>query len=66
MIRDMRRKNQALSQEECVRLLEENTSGVLAVLGDDDYPYTVPLSYVYHSGRIYFPLRYYVFREHGV
>ena len=53
-MREMRRKNQALPAAECVRLLEEGTSGVLAVLGDDMYPYAVPLSYVYREGKIYF------------
>lgn len=27
---------------------------VLACLGDDDYPYAVPLSYVYYNDKIYF------------
>ena len=54
MFREMRRKKQALSMEECVRILQNNTSGVLAVRGDDDYPYAVPLSYVYRDGALYF------------
>lgn len=54
MFREMRRKKQALSMEECVSILEKSTSGVLAVSGDDGYPYAVPLSYVYHDGHLYF------------
>lgn len=54
MFREMRRKRQALSTEECVRVLEKCTSGVLAVHGDDGYPYAVPLSYVYCRGKLYF------------
>lgn len=54
MFRDMRRFKQALTFEECQEVLKKNTSGVLAVLGDDDYPYAVPLSYVYLNGNIYF------------
>ena len=46
MFRDMRRKKQLLSPEESLQILENGTSGVLAVAGDDGYPYTVPLSYV--------------------
>ena len=42
----MRRKNQALSEEECIAVLRRGTSGVLAAAGEDDYPYAVPLSYV--------------------
>lgn len=54
MFREMRRKKQALSREECELVLERGTSGVLAVLGEGGYPYAVPLSYVYADGRIIF------------
>ncbi len=54
MFREMRRKNQQLSRELCIEILEKATSGVLAVLGDEGYPYTVPLSYVYRDGALYF------------
>ena len=54
MFRDMRRKQQALSMEVCEAILRNSTSGVLALLGDEGYPYTVPLSYVYANGRLYF------------
>ena len=54
MFRPMRKKNQALSHEECELILNKATSGVLALSGDDNYPYAVPLSYVYDNGRIYF------------
>ena len=52
--RAMRRKRQQLSEEEIVAILKKATAGTLALLGDNDYPYAVPLSYVYHEGRIYF------------
>lgn len=54
MFREMRRKRQALSLEENIQILNHGTSGVLAVSGDDDYPYAVPLSYVYHDNKIFF------------
>lgn len=54
MFREMRRKKQALTLEENIQILNRGTSGVLAVSGDDDYPYAVPLSYVYHDNKIYF------------
>lgn len=54
MFREMRRFKQKLSKEECIDVLKRNTSGVLAVLGDEDYPYSVPLSYVYVGDKIYF------------
>lgn len=54
MFREMRRFNQQLTTEECIRILENGTSGVLAVAGDDDYPYAVPLSYAYKDGTLWF------------
>lgn len=54
MFREMRRKKQMLPEEMCREILKQGTSGVLAVLGDDAYPYAVPLSYVYADGKLYF------------
>ena len=50
----MRRNRQQLSREECERILDRRTSGVLALTGDGGYPYAVPLSYVYAAGTIIF------------
>lgn len=54
MFREMRRKKQKLSKEECERILYDGTSGVLALHGDDGYPYTVPISYVYDGEKLWF------------
>ena len=54
MFREMRRSKQLLSEEITVQVMKRCTNGVLACLGDDDYPYAVPLSYVYLNDRIYF------------
>lgn len=54
MFRGMRRAGQQMSAAESEKVLLQGTSGVLALLGDDDYPYAVPLSYVYHDGKLYF------------
>ena len=53
MFREMRRKRQQLTESECVEILNRNTAGVLAVVGDEGYPYAVPLSYVYDGGVVY-------------
>ena len=54
MFRKMRRFNQQLSLSESIEILEKGKTGVLAVLGDNGYPYAVPLNYVYENGKIYF------------
>lgn len=54
MFREMRRKKQLLSEAETIEILQSCTSGVLAVIGDNDYPYTVPLSYAYKDGKLFF------------
>ena len=43
-----------MSAEETVAVMERGSNGVLACMGDGDYPYAVPLNYVYYNDRIYF------------
>ena len=52
--RPMRRIKQLLADEEAKKILTDGTHGVLAVSGDDGYPYAVPMSYVYADGSLYF------------
>lgn len=54
MIRSMRRYKQEISNDECRSILDSQLRGVLAVLGDDDYPYTITLNHVYLDGKLYF------------
>lgn len=54
MFREMRRKRQLLSKQVSIDVLARGTVGILALLGDNDYPYTVPISYVYDDFKIYF------------
>lgn len=54
MFRDMRRKRQVLVKEECDKILKRGTSGVLALQGDDGFPYAVPISYLYDGSKLYF------------
>ena len=56
MFRKMRRARQALSPEECHTLLEQERRGVLSVIGDDGYPYGMPLNHSFDSkeGKLYF------------
>lgn len=56
MFREMMRKNQQLSQEECIAVLKNEPRGVLSVLGDDGYPYGMPMNHWYceADGKLYF------------
>lgn len=54
MFREMRRFKQLLPQEECEEILRTMPRGILAVLGDDGYPYTVPLDFLLYQGKLYF------------
>ena len=56
MFREMLRKKQQLTQEECIAILKNEPRGVLSVLGDDDYPYGMPMNHFYceTDGKIYF------------
>ena len=47
MFREMRRKNQQMSDEEARDILAAATSGVLALAGENGYPYAVPMSFAY-------------------
>ena len=54
MLPDMRRKAQQLPPAEAEAILCAGSSGVLALAGEEGYPYALPISYVYHGGRLYF------------
>ena len=56
MFRKMRRWKQQLTQDECKQILREEPRGVLAVLGDDAYPYALPMNFVYddETGHLFF------------
>lgn len=52
--REMRRKERLGNKDDILRIFNEGKYGVLAVSGDNEYPYAVPLSYVYLNDAIYF------------
>ena len=54
MFRPLRRPRQALPFQECEEILSKAHSGVLSVMGDDGYPYGVPVNHVYMDGKIAF------------
>lgn len=54
MFREISNKKKVLPAEEAEEILVSGEEGVLATVGEDGYPYAVPLNYVYHNGSIYF------------
>lgn len=47
MFRVVRKKKNEISQDEAKNLLCSSRRGVLAVNGDDGYPYAIPINYLY-------------------
>ena len=47
MFREIRRKNREISIDSAKQLLQSSRRGVLAVNGDDGYPYAIPINYLY-------------------
>lgn len=54
MFRQMRRSRQLLTGQDLEDIIKRSTSGVLSLLGDDGYPYGVPMSFVYKDNKFYF------------
>lgn len=56
MFREMLRIKQALSLEECKEILNTENRGVLSVMGENGYPYGMPMNHIYceADGCIYF------------
>ena len=56
MFREVVRKKRAIPKEDCIEILKQEPRGVLSVLGDDDYPYGMPMNHWYceEDGKLYF------------
>ena len=56
MFRKMARIREQIPNEECIEILKTQLRGVLSVLGDDDYPYGIPINHYYceEDGKLYF------------
>jgi nitroimidazol reductase NimA-like FMN-containing flavoprotein (pyridoxamine 5'-phosphate oxidase superfamily) len=56
MFRKMRRFKQQISDAECIEILKNTKRGVLSLIGDDGYPYGIPIDHWYceNDGKIYF------------
>lgn len=56
MFREMARSRQQLTRAECIEILKQEPRGVLSVLGDNGYPYGLPINHWYceEDGSLYF------------
>lgn len=54
MFHEMRRKERILTNEEAETILNKAEYGVFSTIGEDGYPYGVPVNYVFYNGNIYF------------
>ena len=54
MFREMRRINQLMSDETTRKILNEATNVIIGVIGDEGYPYTVPVSHAVDGDVLYF------------
>ncbi len=54
MFREIRKIKKKLPGSEAVRMLEQLSYCTLALSGDDGYTYSVPVSFVYADGKIFF------------
>ena len=56
MFRPIRRKKKEIDTDAAKELLQSSRRGVLAVNGDEGYPYAIPVNYFYdrNAGKIYF------------
>ncbi len=50
----MRRFKQTLSTLEIEDILKRGKTGVLALIDEANWPYAIPLNYVFHDGHLYF------------
>jgi uncharacterized protein len=53
-MREMRRKDRLITQEEALEVLKKGEYGILATVDEFGQPYGVPVSYVVLDGSIYF------------
>lgn len=54
--RPMRRFKQLLNSDECIRILQQEKRGVLSLMGENGYPYGLPMNHWYNpeDGKLYF------------
>ena len=56
MFRELIRKKKQIPTQDCIQILKDEKRGVLSVIGEDGYPYGMPMNHFYNEsdGCIYF------------
>ncbi len=54
MFKEMRRKDRALETDDALEILTKGEYGILSTIGENGYPYGVPINYVYYNNIIGF------------
>jgi len=54
MFREIRLKDRIVSDEKTIEIIKKGSYGVLSTIGEDGYPYGVPLNYTYFDNCICF------------
>lgn len=54
MFCEMRRKDRELSRDKAKEILGGGEYGVFSSIGENGYPYGVPVNYIYYDDKIYF------------
>lgn len=54
MFREIRLKDRAINDNKAIEIIKKGSYGILSTIGDDGYPYGVPLNYNYSDNCICF------------
>ena len=54
MFREIRLKDRVVTDEKAIEIISKGSYGVLSTIGEDGYPYGVPLNYTYTDNCICF------------
>jgi len=54
MFREIRLRDRAVNGEKAIEIITKGSYGVLSTIGEDGYPYGVPLNYTYYDNCICF------------
>lgn len=54
MFVDLRRRDMKVGEEDIVEVLEKGEYGIISTIGENGYPYGIPMSYIYKDDSIYF------------